>query len=50
MIPEIRRFVKRIHARGPVAQLVERYIRIVEVGGSNPPRSTSKNYLLLVFL
>lgn len=25
---------------GPLAQLVERYTRIVEVGGSNPPRST----------
>ncbi len=25
---------------GPVAQLVERYIRIVEIGSSNLPRST----------
>ena len=27
---------------GAVAQLGERYIRIVEVGGSNPPSSTTK--------
>ena len=29
-----------VDGSGPVAQLVERYIRIVEVGSSNLPRST----------
>lgn len=35
-------FSEKFHVEqfGPLAQLVERYIRIVEVGGSTPPRST----------
>jgi integrase/recombinase XerC len=40
----------RNETRGPVAQLGERYIRIVEVGGSNPPRSITSPTPLLWFL
>lgn len=32
---------------GLIAQLVERYIRIVEVGGSNPLESTNKKPVLV---
>ena len=34
---------------GPVAQLVERCIRIAKVGGSNPPRSTINTLLKTLY-